>query len=449
MKKYFSNIFVKMGVIFILTVLLLVPTNMVQNIIGERMNRHLEAVQEVNDKHADPQLISGPVITIPYKDVPIDTSLVSKNAPTKYFHVLPETLNIKGNVTPEKRKRGLFDVVVYSTDLDVKGIFSFDMLHREGISPDQLMLNRAFVTLGITDLQGVRDQIDFKLSNTAYNCDPGLISTDVVQSGLNSRITLSSIEESIPFEFDLSLNGSEELNFIPLGKETRVHLESRWQDPSFGGAFLPVSRKVHKNGFIADWKVLNINRNFPQGWKSKRHSIENAAFGVQLQLPVDIYQKSMRVAKYAILFIVLTFMVFFLVEVMQRILIHPIQYSLVGLALVLFYAMLLSLSEHIAFDSAYLTAAGLTIALILMYCRSVLKSWKVALMMASILSVTYGFIFIIIQVQDYALLMGSFGVFLILGITMFFSRKIDWFAVGSGDSSVSKKESVVEDEKNE
>lgn len=430
MKKYFENIFVKMGVIITLIILLIVPTIMVQNIIHERMQRHQKAVKEVSQKHADPQRITGPIITIPYKDVAIDSSAISLNSPVKYFHVLPEELLVNGEVRPEKRKRGLFDVVVYGANLELEGHFNFEILQRENIQANQLLLDRAYVTLGISDLKGVREQVDLTLNGKTLRCDPGVLSKDIVRTGLNSRVKLEDIDEDLAFQLDLSLNGSENLRFVPVGKETLVKLKSKWKDPSFDGTFLPASRKVTDQGFEANWKVLHINRNYPQGWSGRKHNINSSAFGVQLQIPVDIYQKSMRVAKYAILFIVLTFLVFFFVEVKQGILIHPIQYILVGLALVLFFALLLSFSEHMPFDLSYWIASGMTILLILMYCRTVMKSWRVASMMASILLITYGFIFIIIQVQDFALLLGSLGIFIILGITMFFSRKIEWFELG-------------------
>jgi inner membrane protein len=189
---------------------------------------------------------------------------------------------------------------------------------------------------------------------------------------------------------------------------------------------------VSKNGFQASWKVLHLNRNYPQYWVGERASLEYSAFGVDLKLPVDVYQKSMRVAKYAMLFIVLTYLVFFFVEILNKVLIHPIQYILVGLALVLFYVLMLAFSEHIYFDWAYLLAALMTISLIYFYARSILQSNKLGGMTAAILTILYSFIFVIIQMQDWALLVGSIGVFLILAVTMYFSRKIDWFDLKKG-----------------
>lgn len=429
MKTLFQNIFFKMGVILVLILLLLIPAFIVQDLIHERMYRQKEAVREVSSKHADSQEILGPILTIPYKGVIADSTDAFKAASARYFHILPEKLDIKGTMFPEKRNRGLFEVIVYSADANIKGHYNFDQLEIQGIDKRQLLLGDAFVTVGISDLKGVRDQIDINLGDTVYKSDPGVISGDIVRSGVNTRVQLDSLPEQLDFMFDISVNGSEEFTFVPIGKETNVNLNSSWEDPSFDGKFLPNKRKVNKDGFTADWKVLHINRNYPQAWTGNAYNVKGTSFGVKLQLPVDVYQKSMRVAKYAILFIVLTFLVFFFVEILNKILIHPIQYILVGLALVLFYVLLLAFSEQIVFDYAYILSAVMTISLILFYCRSILKSWALAAMTATILTILYGFIFILIQIQDYALLFGSLGIFLILAITMYFSRKIDWFEI--------------------
>ncbi|MCH2223635.1 MAG: cell envelope integrity protein CreD [Crocinitomicaceae bacterium] len=432
MKSLFENIFFKMGMIAVLIVLLLIPTVMVQNLIHERMNRQDEAIAEVSTKHAHSQTLTGPILTIPYlitktlQDSKGDVKVVKER---KYYHVLPEELNIQGNVTPEKRKRGIYEIVVYGADLNVNGIFDDFNLENNGIHKEQLLLDKAFITLGISDLKGVKDQVKFKFSDSNVMFNPGVINNDVVHSGLNVHVPIESLDGELKFDFDLSLNGSEQLMFAPVGKVTNVAVKSPWKEPSFDGNFLPFNRKVSESGFVANWKVLHLNRNYPQQWIGNKHRIQGSNFGVNLKLPVDVYQKSMRVAKYAILFIVLTYLVFFFVEILNRILIHPIQYILVGIALILFYVLMLAFSEQIYFDYAYLLAALMTIVLIFMYCRSILKSWALAGMTAAILIILYGFIFIIIQMQDFALLFGSLGVFMILAVTMYFSRKIDWFEI--------------------
>ncbi len=429
-----------MGMILILVLLLLIPAFMVQNLIHERMNRQQEAVEEVSSKHAREQTITGPILTIPYivtSESKKSDGTVQINKIRKYYHILPENLSIKGEVIPEKRKRGLFEVIVYHSDLKILGDFDNYDFESANLNEQNLELDKAFLTIGITDLKGVNEQVKINMStktsegknDSLVMCSPGVLSSDVISSGLHIRYPLTEMPSKIKFNFDLSLNGSEELNFTPIGKITEVDLNSPWTEPSFNGTFLPTNRKINENGFTADWKILHLNRNYPQSWVGAEHDVRNSQFGVNLRLPVDVYQKSMRVAKYAILFIVLTYLVFFFVEILNRILIHPIQYILVGIALVLFYVLMLAFSEQVHFNLAYIIAALMTISLVFLYCRSIFKSWGLAAMTASILLILYTFIFIIIQMQDYALLFGSVGVFLILAVTMYFSRKIDWFSI--------------------
>lgn len=431
MKKAFKNIFVKMGVIFGLILILIIPSEMVQSLISERMYRHEEAVAEVSSKHAEQQSVIGPILHIPYK--------IAEPEPDKkgnpiykqkgIFHVLPEHLTIEGEIMPEERRRGIFTVAVFGSEMKIDGTFENVDFAAAGLREEDLELDKATLSIGITDLKGLTKQVRVNVNGKEVVCNPGLTNRDVFSSGVHFAYPIDSINGKLNFNFDLNLNGSEYLGFAPIGKETTVRLKSKWENPSFDGAFLPISRDVSEDGFEAEWKVLNLNRNYPQSWRGNKYSINNSGFGVALMLGMDVYQKSTRVAKYSMLFVVLTFLVFFFVEVINKILIHPIQYILVGVALVLFYVLMLSFGEQIVFDWAYLLAAAMTVSLIMLYSKTILKSWGMAMMTGAILAIMYGFIFIIIQLQDYALLFGSLGVFAILAVTMYFSRKIDWFAI--------------------
>lgn len=424
MKAAFENIFVKIGFIVILILLLIVPTFMVERLIIERNDRQKESIQEVSDKHARAQQISGPVLTIPYT-IPREDG--KGNRITGNFHVLPEQLNISGTLNPEKRKRGMYETVVYGSTIHVDGVFDHIDLAGSNLKPEHLQLSKAYLTVGVSDLKGVTKQVSIKMNDQSYQFQPGVLSSEVIYEGVHAYCDLDSTLNKQKFELDLELNGTEYLRFIPIGKETSVNLTSSWKDPSFSGNFLPTKRNVTKDGFKAEWNVLSMNRNFPQSWTGNKYSINGSGFGVDLDLGVDVYQKTMRVAKYAILFVALTFLVFFFVEIMNRILIHPIQYTLVGISLVVFYVLLLAFSEQIAFGWAYFVAAAMTILLVCLYSKTLLKKWSLVGLLGVILTLLYVFIFIIIQMQDYALLVGSIGIFLILAITMFFSRKIDWF----------------------
>jgi inner membrane protein len=216
-----------------------------------------------------------------------------------------------------------------------------------------------------------------------------------------------------------------------VGKETVVELNSGWRDPSFTGNFLPVSREIGKNGFAATWKVFNLNRKFPQTWIFGKYDLSESAFGVGLLLPLDGYQTTTRTNKYALLFIALTFLAFFLAEIIGKRPVHPMQYLLIGASQVLFYVLLLSLTEHMAFVWAYVTASVSLVALVSLYAASVLKNGRAASVISVLLTVLYLYLYIVLQMQDYALLLGSIGLFAALGALMFATRNIDWFALFS------------------
>lgn len=438
MKAAFENIFVKISFIVILILILVVPTFMVERLIKERNHRQRDSVREVSDKHARSQTISGPILTIPYA-IPREDGKGDRSVGN--FHILPDQLEIKGALNPEKRKRGMYETVVYGSSIHVEGIFDHIDLNASNLKMEHLKLSKAYITIGVSDLKGVTKQISINLNDQSYEFQPGVLSSDVIHEGLHAYCDLDPSLEKQKFSFDLELNGTEYLRFVPVGKETSVNMTSSWTSPSFSGNFLPSERAISKEGFKARWNVLNMNRNYPQSWTDKKYGIMQSSFGVDLDLGVDIYQKTMRVAKYAILFVALTFLVFFFVEVKNRILIHPIQYTLVGISLVVFYVLLLAFSEQIIFGWAYFLAAGMTISLIALYSKTLMKKWSLVGVLGGILTIMYVFIFIIIQLEDYALLFGSLGVFLILAITMFFSRKIDWFEVDKKEEVPAKKES--------
>ena len=189
------------------------------------------------------------------------------------------------------------------------------------------------------------------------------------------------------------------------------------------------TRIIDNNGFSANWKIFDLNRNYPQCWIGNSHNVDNSAFGVELFIPVDIYQKSIRTVKYALMFIVLTFIAFFFSEVMNRLRVHPIQYLLIGLAISIFYILLISISEHTTFNFAYMVSSLAVIMLITGYAKSILKNNRMSVMVGSVLVILYGYLFIILQLEDYALLMGSIGLFIVLSLVMYITRKIDWYAI--------------------
>lgn len=410
----------------ILILLLLIPAAFIQSLVSERSSRQAEAVKEISSKWAGSQTVTGPVIGIPY----METVAYEKNTTEvkKWAYFLPDKLDIQARMAPEKRYRGIYEVVVYTSELQIKG--SYDSLHiaELNIPADKLLWNEAAVFFNISDVQGLKEEMTLHLAGNTLNLVPAKFSTDQFKNALSASLPVSLAGAHGPLDFSatVQLKGSGDLLFVPAGKVTTVKAASSWPDPSFAGSYLPDLRTVKDSGFSADWKVLYLNRNYPQQWKNDVHEMDGSAFGVNLILPVDVYQQTTRSVKYSILIILLTFTAFFLIEWVYRRSIHSLQYVLVGLALCLFYTLLLSFSEYIGFNKAYLMAALATIVLIAWYVRSILRSGKMSLFVGALLTLLYGFIFTLIQLQDYALLMGSIGLFITLGVVMYFSRKIKW-----------------------
>lgn len=284
--------------------------------------------------------------------------------------------------------------------------------------------------MGINDLRGIEEQVVLTWKTTPIRFNPGLRSSDLSPSGINALLNIENEEDlSGNFSIDLNLNGSQRFFFTPVGKTTEVSIRSDWETPSFNGAFLPDDHSVSEAGFEANWKVLHLNRNFPQLWTSRQYSIETAAFGIDLLLPVDNYQKTYRSVRYAILFVGFTFMVFFFIEILNKIKLHPFQYILAGMALIVFFTLLLSISEHLSFNGAFILSALATLSLVAAYMKAILKFNKLTMLITGLLALLYLFIFVIIQLEDLALLIGSIGLFIVLAVVMYISRKIDWYEV--------------------
>jgi len=440
MKDLKYNLLFKTSLIVLIALLLLIPSAMIEELIYERENTQQEAVMEVSSKWSTQQTLTGPILSIPFyryvKQISKKDSAEKIVQLKEHIHFLPEALSINGTLNPEKRNRGIYEIVVYNSNINFSGSFNNIDFKSYDINPKDIMFDKAFISVGIDDLRGIEKQILFNWNNESVSFNPGAVSNDIVISGINANINLDMKEKTAyEFSFDLDLKGSQKLHFVPIGKITDINLKSEWNNPSFNGAFLPDERFVDKKGFTAHWNILHLNRNFPQSWIGSNQSVKNSAFGVDLLLPVDNYQKSTRTIKYSILFIVLTFMVFFFVEILNKKFIHPIQYILVGFALIIFFSLLLAISEHIKFNIAYIISAISTLALVTAYVKSILKSNKIAFLISGVLTILYTFIFVIIQLQDYALLIGSIGLFIILALVMYFSRKIDWYNINLAENN--------------
>jgi inner membrane protein len=323
-------------------------------------------------------------------------------------------------------------VIAYNTKLTFKGKFGVIDFSEWKINKKDILWDEAYLSLGIADMRGVNRSIRIEWNDSVLNVSPGLKNSYIMTSGVTAGIPAVN-SNACEFTFEMDLNGSHYLNFVPLGKETNVHLQSTWNTPSFDGAFLPDKRNITDTGFVAHWNVLQLNRNYPQKWIDNKYDVDDSEFGVRLLFPVDAYQKAMRSVKYSLLFITLTFLVFFFSEVLIRKRIHFIQYLLVGVALIIFYSLLIALSEHIDFNLAFLISSLAIVGMVTIFTNSIFQNKLVTISILLVLVALYIFLFTILQLADYSLLLGNIGLFVVLVLVMYFSRKIDWFG------SVSKK----------
>lgn len=439
-----------------LILLMLIPTIFIDNLVTERQERQQEVVREVSSKWASAQTLSGPFIVVPYNYS--ETNKEGKIIPAKKnIIMLPDHLNVQGSITPEERKRSIYTVLLYKTDLSFKGNFNIQI--PDDLIMENLDFKNARICFSLSDFKGIEEEMALKFNGEPVHFSPGLPVSNFGTTGLSAPVKFDSSSLNVPVNFELAmkLKGSSQLHFMPLSANSSFDLSSTWPNPSFDGNTLPGSHSVSEKGFTAHWdfnqanlpfgKVMRENEmkqyetaqddpeeyNAPGRNRNQNDIVQKAispndlSFGVSLVQPADQYDQTLRSVKYAILIIGLSFAFFFIIEIMQKKPFHPVQYVLVGLALVIFYTLLLSFSEYILFDYAYLIASLATVLLISIYVKSHFKSWKTAGIFFCLLCGLYGFIFILIRLEDTALIVGSMGLFFILALVMFASRKINWY----------------------
>lgn len=420
-----GKLFLKSVFIFIMALGLFIPTQFTRELVRERKERQMEAINDISGKWGSSQVLTGPILKVPYQENTRDergVPLIVKR--TAYF--MPDKLDIKAEIDPEVRKRGIYEVVVYRSKIRATGNFKEIRWKELGVPAENILWADAQVVFHVSDvLRGVNEDLFLNWAGKKIPFGPQA-QLGELKDALSAPVTLTADSLNEPLEFDMqfNLNGSGSLLVSAGGRENSIDMRSGWTSPKFTGVKLPDERKVSDSGFTANWK--HMNRTVPLVWKDKTYDLSPSALGTELIVSVDGYDKTERSIKYALLCIVLTFAAFFLIESIYKKPLHLVQYALAGLALVLFYTLLLSLSEYLGFNLAYGIAAFSTIGLVTWFVGGIMKSGRLGLFIAMVLAVVYSYIFTIIQMQDFALLMGSVGLFLALAVIMYFSRKIQW-----------------------
>jgi inner membrane protein len=439
--KQYSTV-LKMGAIGILGLLLLIPLLLVRSVLTDRLARRNEAIEEITSTWGNAQAIFGPVLIVPYtytekamRDQLVNGRLerveVSETVRTRAFF-LPADFKADGHLNPKRLHRGIYEAVVYDGSIKISGNFARPSFEEWNVDPQQILWEEAEVTICVTDLRGTRESLQIRLGDNVLPLKPGA-RLEGFNSGIYARIKgLEQQTGAIPFEIALSINGSRSLRFAPVGMTNDLQLASTWPDPSFQGAFLPTERKVGSEGFQAHWQVSYYGRAYQQQWIEKSAvtiaALMQATFGVDLVPVIDSYRFVERSIKYGILLIALLFTALFLFEILAGVRIHPFQYTLVGIALCLFYLALLALSEMVSFSVAYWSGAAAATLMISLYGAKALHGGRRAIMIAAGLIAMFGFLFVILRLQDYSLLIGTAGLFLVLALVMYVTRNIDWYS---------------------
>ena len=435
--NFFQSNTAKMIMVGALTLFLLIPLALVQDLISERSQRKNEVIAEVNNSWGEEINFYGPILKVPYKEETETTYIDSKTNQTSiqkttsinYAYVFPEVLQNKTKVEKVSDiKRSLYNPIVFKADMAFNGSFENLNFDKLGIKKENIVWDKATVIIKTTNLKSIKSDLKINVNGTNYSMESKTDEGDNVFGTLETSIFNITDVSKINFNFNMKYNGSNSVQFIPIGKTTSTSLDANWNSPSFIGNFAPndTTKAISKDAFHADWKILHINRAFAQQHIGIIPHLKSYAYGVKLIETVDQYQQNERASKYGFLVIGLTFLIFFLIQTISKIGIHIFQYTMIGLALIMFYTLLISITEHSSFTIAYIIAACSVIIMLILYSISVLKNKKFPLFIGATLTVLYSFIFVIIQLENYALLVGSVGLFLILGSVMYFSRKIDW-----------------------
>lgn len=418
----------------LLILLLHIPIAMIQSVIGERQQTRRHAADEIAEKWGGMQTVVGPLLVVPYQiktTTQVESGKFQTRFETSYAFFLPESLRLSGKLQSEVRYRGIFKLPVYQMALSIAGQFLRPDFSEWKIDPELIRWERAYLTLSIADPHAIADQPTLTWNRDALGFLPGAGEAAPERSGIHADLKNRLQADAFGFDCLLRLRGAESAQFAPVGKDTQLALESNWPDPSFQGRWLPTQRDITPEKFEAKWSIPFLGRNYPQQWLAAepREKLINASlFGVSLIAPVDEYRMAERSVKYATLFLGLTFATLWIFETLAKLRIHSVQYLLVGAGMCLFYLLELALAEHLGFVAAYCLASLAVVALVSLYCAAILRSPGRAVIMTALLSVLYGYLYLLLRDQDYALLIGSLGLFVILALIMYLTRRVDWSA---------------------
>ncbi len=438
------KLFLKIGFILVLILLLMIPNALIQNLIHERQSLESQTQREIASSWGPSQKVMGPILSIPYT-----TTQTSKDGTVTSFdhtlRILPQALSADIDLTTEERKKSIYKAILYNAHHDIRGSFELPDTAEFGKNLSKIHWADATIDMGFSASSSLSNIVTLKWNNDKYKMQSGSSDTQLFPSAIHTRVKLNSEIKTYNFEAKIGVNGSKSIKYIPLASNTRVTINSNWPSPGFVGLPLPTKREISEGGFTATWNSTEYNRPFKDTWKDTEVNLShrNESFGVDLVQTVGHYQKNMRSAKYALLIISLSFLVFFFFEILKNNKIHPVQYIFIGLALSIFYSLLLSFSELVGFGPAYLIAASAVVGLISWYGKFMLRQGSNVMILTTILAGLYTYIYILLQMEKFALLVGTIGLFVVLAISMYLSRNMDWYGLKKQMPAIETDNSLV------
>jgi len=436
---FFSSGVFKIIVLIILILILLIPIAMIRSLVYERSNRAEWAEGSIMEAWGSQFMIYGPVIRIPVVENDNYRGI------NKTLWITPRDIDIQADFSAEKKKRGIFSVALFSGNVSLKGSFTFDRARDELKENETLFPQQAEIIIGLTSQKGIRRIIKADWNGEELFFKPGsrsFLYDNAVSNGINANISFDT-EGTNTFDIQFAVQGGKSMRTIPIAELTHTRIVSDWPSPSFQGGFLPTAYTLSESGFDAEWEISYLSRSIPLFWitgergeNNSRINIQDEQYGVDFFKPLDHYALNERAVKYAILFIIIPFLTLFFLEIFSKKTIHPAQYLLSGLANIIFYLLLLSISEHIPFSFAYLIAAAALTCMMSLYALSLLETRVRGACMGVIMALLYLIMYLTLNAEDWALLIGSITAFLICGVVMYLTRKLDWNNLSmKGDSS--------------
>ena len=475
----------KVALLILLMLLLCIPLGEIGSLVAERRASRDEAAQELAATHAGAQTLTGPLLLMPWTERwteaqrNSDGKVIGEVPQHKLRNtvLLPEQLRIDGQMLPESRYRGIFEVLFYKLDAQLGGRFAIPALPpRPSESGGQLELGTPMLALALGDVRGIVGMPQATLGGVALKFQSGMPGLN--GHGIHAPLppeALKALQAGQPLEFDMGLQlvGQDRLDIVPLAEDTQAHIRSPWPHPKFGGRFLATERTVTDAGFDARWQISSLTsdaraqliRHFKaeaapspltadvacsgdraecaaafaasigrSPSASAERSVPGAidTFAVSLTQPVDVYVMAHRAAKYGALIIGLVLMGCFMVELLRKLRLHPIQYGLVGLSIALFFLLLVALSEKLSFWQAYALSACASVLLLMAYFSAVLRSAKRGLGLGAFVGVLYAALFGLLASESNALLLGALLTFGMLATLMLLTRNVDWYALSNG-----------------